>query len=296
MRILFTGGSGKAGREVVPYLVAQGHRVMNLDLVPLNHPGVDNLIADITDSGQMFNAMSMYADFDELEPGTGVPAFDAVVHFAAIPRILIAPDNETFRVNTMGTYNVLEAALKMGVRKVVIASSETTYGIAFADGEKKPDYLPVDEDHPTVPHDSYGMSKVVNEATARSFQARTGADVYALRINNVMAPEQYEEDWPEYFAHPEVRRRNVFSYIDARDLGQVVDLCLKYDGLGYEVFNVANDAMSVALSVEEVVQRYYVGVPMKRPFEPGESPYSNLKIKQVLGFEEQHPWTRYVKP
>ncbi len=296
MRILFTGGSGKAGREVVPYLVAQGHRVMNVDLVPFDHPGVDNLIADITDSGQMFNAMSIYADFDELEPGTGVPAFDAVVHFAAIPRILIAPDNETFRVNTMGTYNVLEAALKMGVRKVVIASSETTYGIAFADGEKRPDYLPVDEDHPTVPHDSYGMSKVVNEATARSFQARTGADVYALRINNVMAPEQYGEDWPEYFAHPEVRRRNVFSYIDARDLGQVVDLCLKKDGLGYQVFNVANDAMSVALSVEEVVQRYYDGVPLKRPFAPGESPYSNLKIKEVLGFEEQHPWTRYVSP
>ena len=296
MRILFTGGSGKAGREVVPYLVAQGHRIMNVDLVPFNHPGVDNLIADITDSGQMFNAMTMYANFDELEPGTGVPAFDAVVHFAAIPRILIAPDNETFRVNTMGTYNVLEAALKMGVRKVVIASSETTYGIAFADGEKKPDYLPVDEDHPTVPHDSYGMSKVVNEATARSFQARTGADVYALRINNVMAPEQYAEDWPEYFADPEVRRRNVFSYIDARDLGQVVDLCLKKDRLGYQVFNVANDAMSVNLSVEEVVARFYDGVPMKRPFEPGESPYSNLKIKQVLGFEEQHPWTRYVSP
>ncbi len=296
MRILFTGGSGKAGREVLPYLVAQGHRVMNVDLVAFDHPGVDNLIADITDSGQMFNAMSMYADFDELEPGTGVPAFDAVVHFAAIPRILIAPDNETFRVNTMGTYNVLEAALKMGVRKVIVASSETTYGIAFADGEKKPDHLPVDEDHPTVPHDSYGMSKVVNEATARSFQARFGADIYALRINNVMAPEQYQQDWPDYFRDPDQRRRNVFSYIDARDLGQVVDLCLKKDGLGYQVFNVANDAMSVNLSVDEVVKRYYADVPLKRPFEPGESPYSNLKIKQVLGFREQHPWTKYVTP
>lgn len=296
MRILFTGGSGKAGREVVPYLLAQGHRVMNVDLVPFDHPGVDNLIADITDSGQMFNAMSMYADFDELEPGTGVPAFDAVVHFAAIPRILIAPDNETFRVNTMGTYNVLEAALKMGVRKVVVASSETTYGIAFADGEKKPDYLPVDEDHPTVPHDSYGMSKVVNEATARSFQARTGADVYALRINNVMSPEDYARDWPAYFANPDLRKRNVFSYIDARDLGQVVDLCLKKDGLGYQVFNVANDAMSVALSPEEVVARYYEGVPLREPAGSWTTPYSNRKIREVLGFREQHPWTRYVAP
>lgn len=115
---------------------------MNVDLKPLDHPGVDNLIADITDSGQMFNAMSSYAGFDELEPGTGVPKFDAVVHFAAIARILINPDNETFRVNAIGTYNVIEAAVKLGIKKIVIASSETTYGICFSDGMTNPNYLP----------------------------------------------------------------------------------------------------------------------------------------------------------
>ena len=52
MRILFTGGSGKAGKHVVPYLLEQGHRGVNVDLTPLNHPGVDNLTADITDSGK----------------------------------------------------------------------------------------------------------------------------------------------------------------------------------------------------------------------------------------------------
>lgn len=294
MRILFTGGSGKAGREVVPYLLDRGHRVINVDLVPLDDPRVDNITADLTDSGQVFNALSMYADFDELEPGTGVPALDAVVHFAAIPRILIKPDNETYRVNVMSTYNVLEAALKLGVRKVVIASSETTYGVCFADGERKPLYVPVDEAHPTVPEDSYGMSKVVNEATARSFQQRTGADIYALRINNVMSPEDYAV-WPEYFANPDVRRRNIFSYIDARDLGQIVDLCLQKDGLGYQVFNAANDGMSVDLTPEEVVARYYQGVEVKEPLGTWTTPYSNRKIKEVLGFEEQHPWTKYVK-
>src|SRR3954465_15921700 len=98
-RIFFTGGSGKAGKHVIPYLLDQGHRVMNVDLVPLNYPGVDNRIPDITDSGQMFNAMSSYAGLNELEPGNGVPHFDAVVHFAAVPRILIRTDNETFLVN-----------------------------------------------------------------------------------------------------------------------------------------------------------------------------------------------------
>ncbi len=296
MRILFTGGSGKAGREVIPYLLDQGHRVMNVDLVPLDHPGVDNIVADLTDSGQVFNALSMYANFDEMEPGTGVPRFDAVVHFAAIPRILLKPDNETYRVNVISTYNVLEAATKLGIRKVVIASSETTYGVCFADGMRKPLYIPVDEEHPVVPEDSYGMSKVVNEVTAKSFATRTGADVYALRINNVMSPEDYARDWPRYFENPDIRRRNIFSYIDARDLGQVVDLCLKKDGLGYQVFNVANDGMSVALSPAEVVERYYQGVELREPVESWTTPYSNKKIKEVLGFEEQHPWTKYLTP
>jgi len=139
-------------------------------------------VVDITDSGQVFNALSSYAGFDELLPGTGVPKFDAVVHFAALARILIKPDNETFRVNAIGTYNVIEAATKLGIGKVVVASSETTYGVCFADGEVSPDYLPVTEEHDTNPHDSYGLSKVVNEKTARSFQTRTGADIYCPRI------------------------------------------------------------------------------------------------------------------
>ncbi len=219
MRIFFTGGSGKAGRHVIPYLLERGHRVTNADLVPLDAPGVDNLTVDITDAGQLFSALTSYAGFDELEPGTGIPRYDAVVHFAAIPRILMRPDTETFRVNAVGTFNVLEAATKTGIRKIVTASSETVYGICFADGERRPAYLPVDEDHPTVPEDAYAMSKVAGEVAARSFQARTGADIYALRINNVIEPHEYARDFPRYFADPELRRRNIFAYIDARDLG-----------------------------------------------------------------------------
>ncbi len=242
MRILFTGGSGKAGRHVVPYLVARGHRVLNADLVPLDAPGVDNLTVDVTDSGQVFNALTSYANFDELEPGTGVPKFDAVVHFAAVPRILLKPDNETYRVNVMSTYNVLEAAVKLGIKKVIFASSETTYGVCFADGTRVPEYLPVDEDHPVVPEDSYAMSKVANEVTARSFQRRSGIDIYGIRINNVIEPDEYERNFPTYFEHPAMRERNIFAYIDARDLGQMVDLMLAKDGLGFEIFNAAKQA------------------------------------------------------
>lgn len=294
-RIFFTGGSGKAGKHVIPYLLDQGHRVMNVDLVPLDYPGVDNLVADITDSGQIFNAMSSYAGFDELESGNGVPKFDAVVHFAAVPRILLKPDNETFRINTMGTYNVIEAAVKLGIKKIIIASSETTYGICFSDGKTNPNALPLEEDYDVDPMDSYGLSKVVNEKTARSFQRRSGFDIYALRIGNVIEPHEYAELFPHYFKNPEVRRRNAFCYIDARDLGQIVDLCLKKEDLGYQIFNAGNDHNGAIIPSKELAEQFFPGVPITRELEEHEALFSNRKIREILGFREQHNWQKYLK-
>lgn len=294
MRIFFTGGSGKAGKHVVSYLLDQGHKVLNVDLTPLNHPQVDNLMADITDSGQMFNAMSSYAELEELELGSGVPKFDAVVHFAAVPRILIKPDNETFRINTVGTYHVIEAAVKLGIKKIIIASSETTYGICFSDGETDPKILPLEEDYDVDPMDSYGLSKVVNEKTARSFQRRSGVDIYALRIGNVIEPHEYAELFPHYFTHPEVRRRNAFCYIDARDLGQIVDLCLQKDGLGFQIFNAGNDHNGAIMPSKELAERFFPNVPITRELGEYEALFSNRKIREILGFKEQHNWQKYL--
>jgi nucleoside-diphosphate-sugar epimerase len=293
MRVLFTGGSGKAGRHAVEYLIAQGHRVLNVDKVALDLPGVENRIADITDAGQMFDVMASYVGFDELEPGTGVPKFDAVVHFAAVPRLLMTSDNECYRVNTIGTYNVIDAAVKFGVKKIIFASSETTYGICFADGERKPEYLPIDEEHPVIPEDSYAMSKVANEVTARSFQRRSGFDIYGLRINNVIEPHEYAQNFPAYIAEPSLRRRNIFAYIDARDLGQMVDRCLKTDGLGFEIFNVSNDDHSVADSTAELIEKFYQNVPVSDMGE-NETFYANKKAKKLVGFKPAHHWRMYV--
>lgn len=293
-RILFTGGSGKAGKHVIEYLVAQGHRVFNVDLVPLDLDGVETLIADITDAGQMFNAMTSYADWDEMEPGNGVPQFDAVVHFAAVPRILINPDNETFRVNTIGTYNVIEAAVKLGITKIVIASSETTYGICFSDGRVNPKSFPLEEDYDVDPMDSYGLSKVVNEHTARTFQRRSGVDIYALRIGNVIEPHDYKR-FPDFFDNPEQRRRNAFCYIDARDLGQIVDLCLEKDGLGYQVFNAGNDTNTAVIPSADLIDQFFPGTPVTRVLGEHEALFSNRKIREMLGFVEEHNWRKYLK-
>ncbi|MDB2321249.1 NAD(P)-dependent oxidoreductase [Amylibacter sp.] len=293
MRILFTGGSGKAGKHSINYLVENGHSLLNLDQVNLEHPKVLTRFADITDAGQVFDVMGSYANYDELDKAIGIPKFDAVVHFAAIPRLLMTSDNECYRVNTLGTYNVIDAAIKMGVQKVIFASSETTYGICFADGELKPNYLPIDEEHPTIPEDSYAMSKVVNEATAKSFQRRSGIDIYGLRINNVIEPHEYIENFPKFLKDPDLRRRNIFSYIDARDLGQMVQKCLNTDGLGFQIFNASNDDHSVGLSSKELIDRYYKDVPIQSDKIP-QSFYSNEKAKRLLGFKPEHCWRDYI--
>jgi nucleoside-diphosphate-sugar epimerase len=292
-RIVFTGGSGKAGRHVVPYLLDKGHEVFNLDLVPLDHPGVNTLITDLTDSGQAFNALSMHFDFEGLTTGKGPAPVDAVVHFAAVPRILIRPDNSTFLANVASTYNVIEAAVKLGIRKVIIASSETTYGVCFAEGDKDFHSFPLEEDYDVDPMDSYGLSKVVNEKTARAFAMRTGADIYALRIGNVIEPHEYDR-FPAFVADPPSRKRNAWSYIDARDLGQIVHLCVEKDGLGFQVFNAVNDTITAKEPTGDFLKRWAPNSPISRELGEFEAPISNRKIRDVLGFKEEHDWRKYV--
>ena len=89
---------------------------------------------------------------------------------------------------------------------------------------------------------------------------------------------------------PSLRRRNVFGYIDTRDLGQMVQRCLEVDGLGYQVFNVANTDMSVAVTTTQVRERFYDGVALVREMGRDETFYSIDKARELLGYAPQHSW------
>ncbi len=151
-RIVFTGGAGKAGRHVVPYLVDRGLRRAECRsraarIPRRQHPRSRTLPT----AAKCSMHCPVISVSKASRPGRDPAPIDAVVHFAAVPRVLIKPDNETFRINTIGTYNVIEAAVKLGIRKIIIASSETTYGVCFAEGDKDFHQFPLEEDYDIDP-------------------------------------------------------------------------------------------------------------------------------------------------
>ena len=91
--------------------------------------------------------------------------------------------------------------------------------------------------------DTYGLSKKIGEETARSFARRfakaypdgKGVDIYAFRIGNVVEPHEYARDFKQYLMQVDVRKRNAWSYIDARDLGKMCHLASQTSGLGFQV-------------------------------------------------------------
>ena len=288
-RVIVTGGSGLAGKWVVEDLVAHGYEVLNLDRVPMAKQTARTLITDLTDAGQVFNALASSTTSKEFDDDIEPKPIDAIVHFAAIPRILVTTDNEVFRINVMGTYNVLDAASKYGIKKVILASSETTYGVVFAHRHRDPQYFPLDETYPVDPMDSYATSKVINEVTGKAFHARTGADIYCFRIGNVLDPSDYA-NFPTWLKDPELRKRIAWSYIDGRDLATACRLGIEKDGLGFEVMNVAADDVSSDLPTAELLKRFYPNVPVKKPLGEFETLLSNEKLKRLLGWQQQYRW------
>ncbi|KAG9714988.1 UDP-glucose 4-epimerase, partial [Aureobasidium melanogenum] len=144
--------------------------------------------------------------------------------------------------------------------------------------------------------DTYALSKICGEKTARTFSRRfNNRDIYVLRIGNVVEPHEYERDFPNIVGKPETRKRNAWSYIDARDLGQICDLCIKKDGLGFEIFNATNDTITTTMPTEEYLKKVCPNTPITRKMGEFEAPLSNRKIREVLGFKEEHNWRQYYK-
>lgn len=279
-RILVTGGSGKAGHWIVQHLVEEGYEVVNVDTRPPRVPLCRTVVADLTQLGQVVTAFSPYGGYDRRP-------FDGAIHMAAIPRPFESANDEVFRVNALSTYNVLEACAVLGIGKAAIASSESSYGLCFAEKFFPPKYLPVDEAHPQLPEDSYGLSKVVNEATADAFHRRTGMQIVSLRLGNILAPEDHAGVRATY-PNPEHRRRNLWSYIDSRDVAIACRLAIERDGLGCAPVVLAADDVSSDRPARELIARYLPTVTdLRTPLAGREALMDNRRAKALLGWKQR---------
>jgi nucleoside-diphosphate-sugar epimerase len=277
MRIVVTGGTGKAGRWVLADLREQGHDVLNVDRVRAPGPHGSSVVVDLTDLGQCHDVIS---------------GADAIVHFAAIPAPELHAEGETFRNNTLSTYNVFSAATVHRVRRVVWASSETVLGLPF---DTPPAFAPIDESIEPRPESSYALSKLLGEEMARQAGRRTGIPFVGLRISNIMEPDDYAA-FPGYWGDAWLRKWNLWSYVDARDVAQAVRLGLQVPVEGAEVCIIAAADTVMTRPSAELMAEVYPSVPLRRRPEGRETLLSIDRARVLLGYEPEHAWRDHVAP
>lgn len=288
MKVLVTGAHGKVGRAVVPALARAGHDVRATDLT---RPDWDRIVdpraatdyvqADLTDAG------ASYA----LARGC-----DSVVHTAAIPQPIHNAPHVVFVNNLTATFNVLEAAIAAGVRRIVNFSSETVPGFLFAHRGFEPVYLPIDEEHPIRPQDSYATSKWFGELLMERAPERADITAISIRPCWVQDVGSYERNLGPIVRDPSVLIENYCSYVDVYDLCDATVLAVESDLPGHDVIYVASPDTIGGHPLEEVVRRHHGHHRVEiRPLpRPDASAIDSSKARRLLGWEPKRSWRDYL--
>ncbi len=285
-RVVVTGGSGKLGRAVVRDLLDHGYDVINVDLAPPLEDGCAHIRADLADYGQVLDAISSHPPVGAGERADLVVPH-AVVHLAAVPAPRLKPNAETFRNNTVSDYNVFEACRRLGVKRVVYASSETVLGLPF---DEPPAYVPVDEEAPPRPNSAYSLAKLLTETVAGQMcRWDPTLSMIGMRFSNVMEPQDYAM-FPTFDGDPASRKWNLWGYIDARDGAQAVRLAIQKGQPGAHVYIIANANTVVTRSNDALLAAYFPDVPRRTLTGPNATLLSIDKARRELGYEPRHDW------
>lgn len=276
MRIALTGSSGKLGTVVARELRAAGYDVIGIDVVGTRGP--DFVQVDLTDYGQVADALAGVNDRHD--------GFDAVVHLGAIPAPGIRSDVATFHNNMNATFNVFWAAVRLGIRRIVYASSETVLGLPF---DVPPPYIPVDEEYPPRPESVYSLVKTLEERMAVELvRWHPDLSITGLRFSNVMVPEDYAE-FPSYDDDAMKRKWNLWGYIDARDGAQAVQRALEVAPPGFETYIIAAADTVMSRPNAELVAEVFPRVET-RDLGEHDTLLSIDKARRILGYEPRHSW------
>ena len=291
-KIVVTGGAGYIGSYLVKKLLNSGHKVKSVDNLSR---GNYQLLQDL----QCENLRLVVGDVrDLISMGEAFKGADAVAHLAAISSLEDCRENpeEAISVNIFGTQQVLEAAVREKIEKVVFCSSASVYG--------NPERLPVDESHPLRPLNLYGVTKVAGEKLAESFHMNYHIETVSLRFGNVFGVGLYT-NWDSVI--PKFVKQGLsgkpltiygngdssrdFVHID--DIVKAIIMTVEKEDIGGEVFNVGGEVISIetlAKIVEDEVEKH-TGKPTNRMYFPerkGEAKnfsYDLGKIEKCLGYK-----------
>jgi nucleoside-diphosphate-sugar epimerase len=276
MRVIVTGGSGRAGQHVVQAIAAAGHEVINFDRVAGGDLPATFCRVDLTHSGETYDAVFQFRP-------------DAVCHLAANPSPSGQARVDIFENNVLSAFNLMQAAGDAGVGRIIYASSEMATGL-LTDGVV-PSRIPFDESERRPSPNAYALSKYLSEVIADSLSLAFPATAFVgLRINNVILPERYDilEARRE---NPATGRANFWSYIDARDVGSAYRAALEGDSTGHEVFLIAAADTSAARPLRELMAEYYDGyTAVAADHDNFASAFSCAKMERFFGWKPAYSW------
>lgn len=278
-KVICTGGSGRLGTYVSARLI-ESRKLTILDLVA----PADERLASVP-----------FINADIRDPAALTEAFrghDAVVHLAAIPNPRTAPPDVTFNTNVQGAWSVMQAAENAGVKRVVVASSDSVYGLSYNPPDWPPQFLPVDETHPVRPTEFYSLSKRVTETIAESYAARGKLEILVLRPVHIVFPPEI----PELETRgSDVQNYHFWAFVAPEDVAQAFDLALSAEYCGYEVLTIAAaSGLNTRPTLEMAAARWAELPEVRKPalFEknPTASVMDISNARRRLGYNPQVTW------
>jgi nucleoside-diphosphate-sugar epimerase len=274
--VAVTGGSGRAGGYVIRELSEHGRRIRNVDRRrPENESPAAYFKADLTDLGQTVAALA---------------GAEAVVHLAAITHPGTDPDQIVFQLNVMSTWNVLQAAELLRIPKLVLASSINAMGMAYSKENVPPQYLPVDEAHPTRAEDSYSLSKVIGEQTADGFARRRSVQIASFRFHGLWDTQQERSGRRSPSSDPSHGVKQLWGYTDLTDAARACRMALEADWQGHEVFFITAADTHLSLPTREAVAATLPGVPLRAELPGFASPFDTSKAQRMFGWRPERSW------
>lgn len=275
MNILVTGGSGRIGRYVVRELAAAGHTVTNADLAPL--PGLPGgfLKVDLTDAGDVYQALAYTKS-------------DAVVHLGAWANAGVVPDTRTYGDNVRGAYNLFQACADLGIRRIINASSAQVYGFAA----HAPLYAPVDETHPLRPVNSYALAKVAAEQAADYFVTNFGLTILSFRFMGVRMPHEIGPEIAHMAQHPAAGAWLLWTRTDARDAAVACRQAIEAADVPPGPYNITGRQVVLDRSAASLLTDYFPTTQQRDDLTGQASPLSCRRAEDAFGYRPRFVWTQ----